>query len=222
MTAPSARIRIVIVDDHAILRAGLQALLEVEMDMEVVGEAATGEEAIRKIRELKPDVAVVDLSMPDKLDGLGAIRRVAALGLDTKMLVLTMHSEEEYLLPVINAGGSGFVRKSRADCGLIEAIRCVARGGIHLTPHATALLIKQHHAAEVGQGAALLARLTLREREVVALTAEGYTAAEIGERLFLSAKTVETYRARAARKLGFTHRSDLVRFALRAGLLKHT
>jgi two-component system response regulator NreC len=222
MTTPSAQVRIVIVDDHGILRTGLRALLEAEPDMKLVGEATNGEEAIRKIREQAPDVAVIDLSMPGGVGGLGAIRRLAALGLDTRLLVLTMHPEEEYLLPVINSGGSGFVRKSSADLDLIEAIRCVARGEVYLTPHANALLIKQYHAAGAGEADAALGSLTPREREVVALTAEGYTAAEIGEKLFLSAKTVETYRARTARKLGLTRRPDLVRFALRTGLLRHT
>jgi len=220
MTVPAPRIRIVVVDDHAILRAGLRALLEAETDMEVVAEAATGEEAIGAIRATRPNVVIIDLSLTDGLGGLGVIRRAAALGLETSFLALTMHSEDEYVLPVINAGGSGFLRKSSADHDLVDAIRCVAGGGVYLTSHATALFIRRYHAAEAGQAGATLERLTPREREVVALTAEGYTAAEIGKRIFLSAKTVETYRARAVRKLGLAHRSELVRFALRVGLLR--
>jgi two-component system response regulator NreC len=218
MTLPE-RIRILVADDHAVLRAGLRVLLTAEEDLEVVGEAATGEDAVQQIRECRPDVAVVDISMPG-LGGVGAMRRIATLGLQTKVVVFTMHPEEEYLFPVLDAGGSGFVTKSSADRDLVDAVRCAARGEVYLSPHATILLLRRYRAGERrGEGDGLHG-LTHRERETLALTAEGYTASEIGRKLYLSPKTVDTYRARIARKLGLTHRSELVKFALRHGLLK--
>lgn len=212
-------IRILIADDHAILRAGVRALLDRESDMEVVGEASTGTEALNKIRECRPDVTVMDLSMPD-LGGLGVIRRVAALELDTRIVVLTMHGEEDYLLDVVDAGASGFVRKSCADRDLVEAIRSAARGEVFLSGHATKLVLQRYRALESGEIVPPLDRLSPREREVLSLTAEGYTASEIGDQLFLSPKTVETYRSRVAQKLGLRGRPDLIHFALRTGLLK--
>ncbi len=215
----SEPIRILLVDDHAVLRAGLRALLGAEPGLTVVGEAATGEEAVEKARTLRPDVVVMDLSMPG-MDGLEATRRIAALGLGAKILVLTVHAEQEYLLPVLEAGGSGYVTKTSADEDLIEAIRTVARGDVFLYPSAARLLLQRYKAAESGAEPSPLARLSEREREVLALTAEGYSSAEIGERLFISPKTVDTYRSRIMEKLGLHHRSELVRFALRTGLLK--
>lgn len=211
-------IRVLLADDHAVLRAGLRLLLEAESDMEVVGEAGTGDEAIEQTRRLRPDVVIMDLAMPG-LGGLDAIRRITALELPTRVLVLTAHGETEYLFPVIDAGASGYVTKAGADRDLVRAIRTVARGEVFLYPHAAKMLLQRYKAASHGDEATPLARLTGREREVLALTAEGYTSAEIGERLFLSPKTVDTYRSRIMQKLGLTHRSELVRFALEVGLL---
>ncbi|NIP59373.1 MAG: response regulator, partial [Gemmatimonadetes bacterium] len=128
--------RILLADDHAMFRAGLAALLETERGFEVVGEASTGDEAVDKARELKPDVVVMDLSMPGS-GGLEATRRIAALGLDTKVLVLTVHAEEEYLVPVVEAGASGYLTKTSADPDLIEALTTVSRGQVYLPPKAT-------------------------------------------------------------------------------------
>jgi DNA-binding NarL/FixJ family response regulator len=213
------RIRVVVADDHAVLRAGLRALLAAEGDMELVGEAANGEEALRHIRDQQPDVAVMDISMPG-LGGLTALRRLAAMGVETKIVVFTMHPEEEYLFPVLDAGGSGFVSKSSVDRELIDAVRMAARGEVYLSRHATTLLLQRYRTPGGSEDDAALRTLTAREREVLSLTAEGYTASEIGERLFLSPKTVETYRARITRKLRLTRRWELVQFALRTGLLK--
>jgi DNA-binding NarL/FixJ family response regulator len=213
------RIRVLLADDHAILRAGLKALLEAESDIQVVGEAATGEEAVEQARRLRPDVVVMDLSMPG-LSGLDAIRRITALDQRINVLVLTVHGEEEFLFPVLDAGGSGYVTKTSADRDLIEAIRAVARGEVFLYPHAQKLLLDRYRAVETGEESDPARRLSPREREVLTLTAEGYTSAEIGEKLFLSSKTVDTYRARIMQKLGLAHRSDLVRLALRTGLLR--
>ncbi len=206
-------------DDHAVLPAGLRALLEAEEYIEVVGEAATGDEAVEQACALRPDIVVMDLTMPG-LGGLEATRRISALELPTRVLVLTVHAEEEYLFPVLDAGGSGYVTKTSADRDLIDAIRAVARGEVFLYPHATKLLLHRYRAVEADEDADPLRRLTQREREVLSLTAEAYTSAEIGKKLFISPKTVDTYRARIMQKLALTHRSELVRFALRTGLLK--
>lgn len=213
------RIRVVTADDHAVLRAGLKALLAAEGDMDVVGEAATGQEAIRQIRVRRPDVAVMDISMPDCC-GLAAVRRAVAVGGQTKIVVFTMHQEEDYLFPALEAGASAFVTKSSVDRELVNAIRAVVAGEVYLSAHATTLLLQRYQTGESDASNDRLHTLTQREREVLALTAEGYTAAEIGQRLFLSPKTVETYRARVAQKLEFTHRWEVVQFALRTGLLR--
>jgi two-component system response regulator NreC len=210
--------KILLVDDHAMFRAGIRALLEAEGRMVVVGEASSGDEAVDRVRELKPDVVVMDLSMPGS-NGLEATRRIAALELDTKVLVLTVHAEEEYLVPVVEAGASGYLTKTSADTDLIEAIRVVARGEVYLPPKATTLLLQRYKASEADESAGLH-DLSTREQEVLALTAEGYSSREIGKKLFISPKTVDTYRSRIMDKLGLNHRSELVRFALRVGLLK--
>jgi DNA-binding NarL/FixJ family response regulator len=210
--------KILLVDDHAMFRAGIRALLEAEGRMVVVGEASSGDEAVDRVRQLKPDVVVMDLSMPGS-NGLEATRRIAALELDTKVLVLTVHAEEEYLVPVVEAGASGYLTKTSADTDLIEAIRVVARGEVYLPPKATTLLLQRYKASEADESAGLH-DLSTREQEVLALTAEGYSSREIGKKLFISPKTVDTYRSRIMDKLGLNHRSELVRFALRVGLLK--
>ena len=214
-----SEIRILLVDDHAMFRAGIRALLESEERLTVVGEAATGDDAVDEVRALKPDVVVMDLSMPGS-NGLEATRRIAALGLNTRVLVLTVHAEEEYLVPVVEAGASGYLTKTSADRDLIEAIRIVARGEVFLPPKATRLLLQQYKSAEQNPDLAGLHELSSREQEVLALTAEGFSSREIGKKLFISPKTVDTYRARIMDKLRLNHRSELVRFALRVGLLK--
>lgn len=211
-------ISVLLVDDHAMFRAGIRALLEAEGHVEVIGEGSSGDEGVDLVRELKPDVVVMDLSMPGS-NGLEATRRIAALELDTHVLVLTVHAEEEYLVPVVEAGASGYLTKTSADTDLLEAIRIVARGQVFLPPKATTLLLKQYKAAEADEGAGLK-DLSTREQEVLALTAEGFSSREIGKKLFISPKTVDTYRSRIMDKLGLTHRSELVRFALKVGLLK--
>ncbi|HEX2092092.1 MAG TPA: response regulator transcription factor [Longimicrobiaceae bacterium] len=212
-------IRVLLVDDHAVLRAGLRALLEAEPGMEVVGEAGTGEEGVQRAAELKPDVVVMDLSMPGQ-GGLEATRSIAALDQGTRVLVLTMHGEEEHLLPVLEAGGSGYVNKRSADEELIEAIRTVARGDVFLYPSAAKLLLRGLKQKSGPGEEDPLNRLTEREREVLSLTVEGFSSSEIGKKLFISPKTVDTYRARIMEKLDLHHRSELVRFALKTGLLK--
>jgi DNA-binding NarL/FixJ family response regulator len=215
----SGKIRVLLADDHAVLRSGLDALLALEDDIQVVGQAATGEEAVEKTRLLRPDVAVMDLAMPS-MDGLEATRRIVALELGTRVLVLTSQTEEEFLLPVLEAGASGFVRKTSADRDLLEALRTVAGGEVFLYPAATRLLLRKYHEARAPHDPGPLDKLSDREREVLTLTAEGYSSAEIGKKLFLSPKTVDTYRARMMQKLGLTHRAELVHLALETGMLK--
>ena len=212
-------IRILLVDDHAVLRAGLRALLDAEPELEVVGEAGTGEEGVAMAQRLKPDIVVMDLSMPG-IGGLEATRRIAAMDQDTRVLVLTMHGEEEHLLPVLDAGGSGYVNKRSADEELIEAIRTVARGDVFLYPNAAKLLLQGFRGKSERPQDGPLQKLTDRELEVLSQTAEGFSSAEIGKKLFISPKTVDTYRSRIMEKLGLHHRSELVRFALQQGLLK--
>ena len=215
----SEEIRVLLADDHAVLRGGLKALLNLEPDIDVVGEVGTGEEAVERTRALRPHVVVMDLGMPG-IGGLEATRQIAALDVGAKVLVLTSHSEEEFLLQVLEAGGSGYVQKTNADQDLIAAIRTVARDELFLYPHATRLLLKRYQAAEEKGHASPLEELSEREREVLKLSAEGYGSGEIGKMLFLSPKTVDTYRYRLMQKLGFTHRAELVRFALETGVLK--
>ena len=174
---------------------------------------------------LKPDVVVMDLSMPG-IGGLEATRRIAATSSEaaprtgTRVLVLTMHGEEEHLLPVLEAGGSGYVNKRGADEELIEAIRTVARGDVFLYPNAAKLLLQGFRGKATRGDQDPLEKLTERELEVLGYTAEGFSSAEIGKKLFISPKTVDTYRSRIMEKLGLHHRSELVRFALQQGLLK--
>ena len=213
------KIRLVLADDHAILRAGLAALLALEPDLDVVAEVSTGEEALERTKTLRPDVVVMDLDMPG-MGGLEATRQIAALELETRVLVLTSHAETEYLLRVLEAGGSGFVQKTNAEQDLIDAIRVVAGGEVFLYPSATKLLLREYRTAEAKGEVSPLEELSEREREVLALTAEGFTSTEVGKKLFLSPKTVDTYRSRLMQKLGLSHRSELVRFALQTGVLK--
>lgn len=211
-------IRVLLAEDHGIVRAGLRALLEAQPDMRVVAEAEDGPGAIRLAREHEPTVVVSDLSMPG--GGLEAIREITGLHLRSRVLVLTVHAEERYLLPVLEAGGSGYVRKSSAHTDLLDAIRTVARGEVFLDPEATKTLLRGYLGrVKSGDELDLGEVLSEREREVVKLTAEGNTAQQAADVLSLSPKTVETYRHRAMQKLGLANRAELVRYALRAGLL---
>ena len=213
-------IRVVLADDHAIVRAGLRAVLGTARDMEVVGEAKDGREAVALVERLKPDIVVMDLTM-DGMDGTAATQEIVAKGRPTKVLVLTMHAEKEYLIPVLEAGAAGYLVKSAADRELVDAVRAVARGDVYMRPSAARVLArgvqkKDEHATD----RARFDKLTERERSVMRLVAEGYTAPEIGEKLFISPKTVDTYKQRINEKLGLSHRADYVKLALKLGLLQ--
>jgi two-component system response regulator NreC len=211
-------ITIVLADDHGIVRAGLRALLDSQPDMRVVAEAPDGDSAIALARSENPTVVITDLSMPG--GGMNTIREIASLPNQARVLVLTVHAEERYLLPVLEAGGSGYVRKASAHTDLLDAVRTVARGEVFLDPQATKTLLRGYLGrVNTGDESDLGEVLSDREREVVKLTAEGYTAQQAADLMALSPKTIETYRHRAMQKLGLANRAELVRYALRAGLI---
>lgn len=215
------KIRVVLADDHAVLRAGLRPLLNAEPDLEVIGEAANGHEAIDQVARLAPDVIIMDLTMPD-MNGLDAIAEITSQHLDTKVLVLTMHADEQYIVQVIQSGAAGYVLKSAADTDLIHAIRQVAQGKTYLYPDAAHILVEYYRRQDVNRHKEedSLSLLSEREREVLTYTARGFSSREIGEMLFISDKTVETYRRRLMEKLDLHHRSDIVQYALQKGLLE--
>jgi DNA-binding NarL/FixJ family response regulator len=213
-------IRVVLVDDHAIVRTGLKAVLADAPEIDVVGEASGGNEAVDLLTRIAADVVVMDLSMSDG-DGLTATREITATGDGTRVLVLTMHAEEAYLEAVLEAGASGYLGKVNADQDLVEAVHAVARGEIFVQPSAARVLAQgARRRDEQATERARYERLTDREREVMRLIAEGYTAPEIGEQLAISPKTVDTYKQRVNDKLGLTHRADYVKLALKLGLLQ--
>jgi len=212
-------ITVVLADDHAVVRAGLRAVLGVARDIQVIGEANSGREAVSLAERLKPDVVVMDLSMDD-MDGTAATKEIVAKGLASRVLVLTMHAEEDYLVPVLEAGAVGYLVKSAADRELVDAVRAVAHGDVYMRPAAARVLAKNLTKKDpLRADRERFERLTERERDVLRLTAQGFSAPEIGERLFISPKTVDTYKQRIHEKLGLAHRSEYVQFALKLGLL---
>ncbi len=218
----TSNIRVILADDHVIVRSGLKAVLSAAPDIHVIGEASNGKEAVALAERLRPDVVVMDLTMGE-MDGITATKTIAGDNKEAapRVLVLTMHQEEEYLVPLLEAGASGYLVKSAADRDLVDAIRTVARGELYVRPSAARVLArgvqkKDEHATERSR----YEKLTDRERDVLRLIAEGYTAPEIGEKLFISPKTVDTYKQRINEKLGLTHRADYVKLALKLGLLQ--
>ncbi len=212
-------VRVLLVDDHKVVRAGLRALLESTGRVDVVGEASSGEEAVNKAQRLEPDIVIMDLAMPG-MDGVQTTRRITALDLETKILVLTIHDEDKFLLPAMEAGAAGFLNKSVADTDLMGAIEAIMRGHSYLPRRAAALVARlksEGASARRDPGAEVLSS---RERRVVELYAQGYSASEAAEEMFLSPKTVEGYIGRAKTKLGLRNRRDIVRFALKNGMLR--
>lgn len=212
-------VRVLIVDDHPIVRRGLKEQLRRARGFDVVGEAATGEEAVRLARAMRPDVVLMDLAMPG-IGGIEATRQIVAAEPEVKVLALTGEQEADLLLPVLEAGGHGFVRKTTAHEDLLAALEAALRDEVFLYPSGNRLLLHEFHARLGPPDDGPTGPLTEHERRVLALAAEGYTSAEIGRKLFLSPKTVDTYRSRVMRKLGLGSRPELVRFAVRAGLLR--
>lgn len=212
-------IRVVLADDHAVVRAGLKAVLSAARDIEVVAEAKNGREAVNLVERFKPDVVVMDLSMPE-LDGTAATKEIVEKGLAVRVLVLTMHAEEDYLVPLMEAGAAGYLVKSAADRELVDAVRAVAHGDLYVRPAAAMVLAKNLTKKDPEKvDRERFEKLTQRERDVLRLVAQGFSAPEIGERLYISPKTVDTYKQRIQEKLGLAHRSDYVQFALKLGLL---
>lgn len=212
-------IKVVLVDDHAIVRAGLKAVLGSAKDIEVIGEGSSGKHALTLAERLDPDVIIMDLSMGE-MDGAEATRQLVAKGGRSRILILTMHVEDSYLVALLEAGASGYLVKSAADRELIDAVRAVAAGDVYMQPTAARALAQQiKNKAGKADDRSRFERLTERERSVLQLVAGGFSAPEIGEKLFISPKTVDTYKQRINEKLGFAHRSDYVDFALKLGLL---
>jgi DNA-binding NarL/FixJ family response regulator len=224
-------IRVVLVDDHQIVRSGLKAVLATAKDIIVVGEGGSGKDALGLAERLDPHVIVMDLSMPD-MDGLTATRELQKANAarvqrsdeppTRRVLVLTMHTEDEHLVALLEAGAGGYLLKSVADRELVDAVRTVAAGDVYVQPTAARALARGLAKRDGNaEERTRFEKLTDREQVVLKMVAEGYTAPEIGEHLTISPKTVDTYKQRIGEKLGLTHRTDYVKFALKLGLLKN-
>jgi DNA-binding NarL/FixJ family response regulator len=214
------KIRVLLADDHAIVREGVKRILAGETDIEVVGEAADGDEAVALAKRLRPDVAVLDISMP-RLDGIEATRQIRAAVPGTHTLALTMHADESYVFQLIKAGASGCVLKHDPAPDLIDAIHSAARGEPFLYPQtANAVAADYLTRVESGEDRETYDGLTAREKEILTLIAQGETNQDIGRRLFISVKTVQTHRAHILEKLRLHDRTQLVRYAIRKGLIQ--
>jgi DNA-binding NarL/FixJ family response regulator len=212
------KLRILLADDHKMLREGLRVLLNSQPGMGVVGEAASGKEVVDKAGELKPDVVVMDLSMPG-LNGLQATELLRASHPAIKVVVLTAHEDESYLTQLCKAGAAGYVLKRSAGDQLVQAIRMAARGQIYLEPALAGKALARLVTGPAASQESTNARLSEREKEVLSLIAWGYSNKEAADKLKVSVKTVETYRVRIAEKLGLRSRAELVKYALRQGWL---
>jgi DNA-binding NarL/FixJ family response regulator len=208
-------IRILIADDHGVVAEGLKHLVEAQEDLQVVAIVGDGREAVRVAKEVKPDVVLMDLSMPE-LNGADATRAILERNSECRVIVLSMYAEREYVRRALKAGASGYVVKRSAAKEVVDAIRAVHAGQRYLSPRVADVVIDDY--AADGK-ADLLEKLSAREREVLQLLAEGRTGSEIAERLSLSQKTVETYRARLVEKLGIRDVAGLVKFAIQRGLV---
>ncbi len=212
------RTRVLVVDDHAIVRQGLRAILDTEPDIEVVGEAADGREAVRKTLTLRPDVVIMDVSMP-RMNGLEATARIAKENAAVKIVALTMHSSEEYVYSLLKAGARGYLLKESVSSDLIEAIHAVQAGGTYLHPAISSKVVdgylkKPHARSRPG----MMDVLTPREREILQLIAEGHTNKEIAGLLVLSVKTIENHRTRIMDKLEIHNVAGLTRYAIGRGI----
>ncbi|RHW41510.1 DNA-binding response regulator [Neobacillus notoginsengisoli] len=212
-------INILLVDDHAVVRMGLSMLLNSHADMRVVGEASEGNEGIKKALELKPNVVIMDLSMPHGKDGLSATSELKKLMPEVNILILTMHDDEEYLFRAIQAGASGCILKSAPHDELLAAIETVAKGDAYLHPSATKRLMEEYMGALRHGNADTFNLLSDREKEVLTLVAKGFSNKEIAEQLVISVKTVETHKGNVMEKLQLKTRPELVQYAIKKGLL---
>jgi two-component system response regulator NreC len=213
-------IRILVVDDHAIVRSGLITLLNDNKTREVIGEAAEGNEAIAKALELKPDVVLMDLSMPHGKDGMTATAELKKLMPDIAILVLTMHDDDEYLFRAIHAGASGYILKNAPHEELLSAIHSISLGNAYLYPTATKRLMSEYlEKLKHGENKDIYDTLSDREKEILGWIAKGYANREIAEHLIISVKTVETHKSNLMEKLSLKTRPELVKFAMKKGLL---
>ena len=212
------KIKVLIADDHTIVRSGVRLLLDAEPDIEVVGEALDGAEAVEFVELLRPGVVLMDITMPG-MDGMEATRRIKAEWPETNVLVLTMHRRDEYFFEMLKAGASGYVLKGAETNELIRAVRTVSRGEVFLYPTMTRKLV-QDYLDRITGGSEPKDLLTPREQQILSLLAEGYSNKEIAERLVISPSTVYTHRSSLMEKLDLTSRHELIRYARRHGLLR--
>jgi two-component system, NarL family, response regulator NreC len=212
------RTRILVADDHTIVRQGLRAILEIEPDFEVVGEAADGREAVRKAVNLAPDVVIMDVSMP-KMNGLEATARIVKNNPEIRVVALTMHSSEEYVYSLLKAGAKGYLLKESVSSDLVEAIHAVEGGGTYLHPSISSRVVDGYlKQPQAKAGAGMGDVLTPREREILQLIAEGHTNKEIAGMLVLSVKTIENHRTRIMDKLEIHNVAGLTRYAIERGI----
>ncbi len=213
------KIRVLVADDHTIVRKGLCSLLEGKPDIEVVGEAEDGREAVEKVEALLPDVVLMDITMP-RLNGLEATRQIKRLFPQVKIVALTMYTNEEYIQQFLQAGASGYVVKQAAPAELISAIQAVYRGDSFLSPKISKAIIDEYLKRAEPAASSEQAKLTDREREVLQLIAEGYSNRDIAQKLQISIKTAGVHRTNLMEKLGFHNVTDLVKYALRKGIIR--
>jgi NarL family two-component system response regulator LiaR len=212
------KIRVLVVDDHTIVRDGISALLALSGDMEVVGEAANGSEALQMVKQTQPDVVVMDIAMPI-MGGLEATRRIRKESPRTRVLILTQYDDKEYVFPLLEAGASGFISKVAASVDLTSGIRSVYQGDAFLSPSIAKLLIEGYQGGNRQTGHEPYEQLTDRERDVLKLVAEGFTTREIADLLKVTPKTVEGHKTNLMAKLDIHNRIDLVKYALRKGII---
>lgn len=213
-------IRLLLVDDHAVVRSGLRMLLGTETDVEIIGEAGTAAEALASASDLKPDVILMDIGLPDK-SGIKATREIKAEFPNIAIVALTIHEDEEYFFKMLDAGASGYVPKRAAPQELLTAIRAAANGEVYLYPSMAKLLVKDYLASELVEKDKTSSKdLTEREQEVLSLLAEGENNEDIARKLVISPKTVARHRENIMRKLNLHSRAELVRYAIRKGIIK--
>ena len=214
------KIRLLLVDDHQVVRSGLRMLLGNESDVEIVGDAGTGKEALEAVRQFSPNVVLMDIGLPD-LSGIDATRMIKQINPDIAVVALTIHEDEEYFFKMLEAGAGGYVPKRAAPEELLTAIRAAAAGEVYLYPSLAKLLVKDYLAQDhPGEGNNVLDGLTEREQEVLRYLAEGTSNAEIAKALVISAKTVARHRENIMQKLGLHSRAELVRYAIRKGIIQ--
>lgn len=213
-----SKLRVLIVDDHGVIRGGMRSMLQSEPDIDVVGEAARGEEALEKARQARPDVVLMDISLPG-ISGIEATRRLKAEFPAIRAIILTVHDDEEFFFAALRAGADGYVVKSAEPTELLSAVRSVARGNLHLPPEATRAVVECFLSSRNGSQEEGTHALTPREKEVLRLAAAGQTNREMARMLVLSMRTVEKHRQAVMHKLGLTRREELTKYAIRKGLI---